>query len=119
MFEVYVLPSGEDQVAFDAGKKPGNVLKRKFTTSEERDEYRQGIEAVYDLAEHSIEDETPTSLTISFDGGEEETYDFDSEEEKGAYKKGLEDGDGFKSPLVLDKDDDPEEFARLDILLKA
>ena len=119
MFQLYVIPTGEDQLAFDAGKKPRNVIKREFATAEERDEYKNGIEDVNDLAEHSIEDETPTSLTIVFDGSDEDTYDFDSEAEKEAYKQGLDDGDGFKSPLVLDGDEDPEEFARLDVMLKA
>jgi hypothetical protein len=119
MFKLYVIPTGEDQAAFESGKKPDNVLKREFSTPEERDEYTNGIQAVYDLTEYSIEDETPTSLTIVFDDSDEQTYDFDSEDEKDAYKKGLEDGDGFKSPLVIDKDEDPERFASLDLMLKA
>jgi hypothetical protein len=119
MFQLYVIPTGEDQAAFESGKKPENVLNREFATSEECGEYKNGLEAVFDLAEYSIEDETPTSLTILFDESDEQTYDFDSEEEKDAYKRGLEDGDGFKSPLIIDKDDDPEKFASLELLLRA
>jgi hypothetical protein len=119
MFQVYVIPTGEDQAAFESGRKPQNVLTREFATSEERGEYRNGVGAVYDLAEYSIEGETTTSLTILFDESDEQTYDFNSEQEKEAYKRGLEDGDGFKSPLLIDKDDDPEEFASLELMLKA
>lgn len=119
MFELYIILTREDQIAFDNGKKPKNVLVRKFETQGERDEYKNGQEAVYDLTEYSIEDETPTSLTISFDENEAQELDFSSEAEKDAYKQGLEDGDGFASPIILNKDEDPEEYARLDVMMSA
>lgn len=119
MFKLYVIPTREDQLAFDKGKKPGNVLTREFATDEECGEYKNGLEAVYDLAEYSIEDESPTSLTISFDDDEAREYNFDSEAEKDAYKTGLEDGEGFETPLLLNSNDDPEEYARLDVMMSA
>lgn len=118
MFEIYVIPAGEDQVAFEEGKKPAIVFKHEFATEIEREEYINGLEAVYDLAEYSIEDETPTTLTVIFDDADTEEFEFEAEAEKEAFKLGMDDGEGFREPLVISPDEDREDFSRLSELLK-
>jgi hypothetical protein len=122
MFKLYVIPTREDQMAFESGNKPHIVFNHEFATQAERDEYGNGLEAVYDLLEHTIVHETATTLAVLFgdddeDGGER--YTFSTEAEKNAYKAGLSDGDGFVSPQVIERKKDPDEFARLEALLAA
>ncbi|NTF17364.1 hypothetical protein G6L37_02910 [Agrobacterium rubi] len=120
MLSVIVVPTGEEQAKIQRGFDPdvSNIFSRDFSSSSELESYIDGLESLGDLVEWEIVSETPKSVTVEIDGDEVQST-FENEIDKKAYLSGLEDGDGWMSPLVVREDEDPDLFQRLSGLINA
>lgn len=104
MPKIIVFPTSEDQAAFRAGKPPENHFEHGFETDAEASAYVDGLEAVGDLVEHEILEETELTLEVDIDG-DVVSASFASVAEKQAYAMGLDDGDGFVAPQAIRETD--------------
>lgn len=108
---VFVLPAQEDIAAFQAGKKPNNLLVRQFANEAELSAYKQGLESIEDECDE-IDGLSVVGCTVSFTRETDENDDADITEfvfattaEAIACREGVSDAEGMHAPLVVEPDD--------------
>jgi len=106
MPSVIVIPTAEEQVKIASGQEPdvSNIFSREFDTVEELQSYIEGLEGLPDCMEYDIVRDHGLTIEVSFDGGEK-SITFPNEAEKKAYVSGLQDADGWVSPMKLEEGD--------------
>lgn len=114
-FVVLVLPAQEDIATFQRGQKPLNILTAAFSTSEEVEAYRDGFEVLEGECDEIeglviVGSEVTYSLSVD-DVVTTETLQCSTPAEANAFAKGVEDSEGFRSPMILTAGD--EGFDRL------
>lgn len=113
---IFVLPTQYDIIDFRLGNRPENIMVRDFDTQAEFRAYENGIEAVSDEYER-IEGLHVAGTKVSYvrrtddpeaDAGMAKTVElqFRTPAEAEAYRKGVEDSEGFAAPLLVDDTDD-------------
>ena len=114
MAKLYVLPTREDQLAFEAGMKPRNCVVREFDGPEVARAYHIGLAA----REANVIRESYLEMTLVFSRGateDEEVFNFNSVAEKGAFRQGMEDGEG-RTSLSIVHDEDSAQFQALEAM---
>lgn len=106
MLSVIVIPTAEEQVKMINGQEPdvSNIFSREFATDEEMQSYIEGLEGLPDCMEYEVVTDEGLTVVVSFDG-DEKSITFPNEAEKKAYFSGLEDADGWMSPMKLEEGD--------------
>lgn len=104
MVKLYVLPTKEDQALLLAGERPRNCFVREFDTHQIAQAYLRGLLIGF---ESNVIRESYQQMTVVFGGSEnEEVFSFESVAEKGAFRQGLEDGEGYPAPSIFDEESD-------------
>jgi hypothetical protein len=118
MPSVIVIPTAEEQVKIANGQEPdvSNIFSREFATGEELQSYIEGLEGLPDCMEYEVVADKGLIVVVNFDG-DEKSIAFTNEAEKKAYFSGLEDADGWMSPMKLEESD--QGFEDLKTLLSA
>lgn len=121
MPKIFVLPTQEDVATFQSGKKPENVLVREFNTEAELGAYKQGVDVIEDEFDE-LDGLNVVGAKVCFTRPTDENEDADIEEmifstcaEAEACRQGIDDSEGFKSPMVIEESDD--EFSVLAALM--
>jgi hypothetical protein len=117
MMDIYVLQASDDKGRFLEGKVPAKILLKTFGTDYEAEAYLLGLAMVAEMVSHHIVGEEPTLVSVEFDQEVAVDYRFDSVGEKDAYKAGLADGDGYRAPLVITENNEPD-FTRIEMLYR-
>lgn len=118
MPSVIVVPTAEEQVKVANGLEPdvSNIFSREFSTVEELQAYIEGLEGLPDGMEYEVIEDKGLSVLMSFDG-DEKSIKFSSDAERKAYFSGLEDADGWISPMKIEESD--EGYEELKTLMSA
>jgi hypothetical protein len=118
MPSVIVVPTAEEQAKIANGQEPdvSNIFSREFDTEAELQSYIEGLEGLPDCMEYEVIKDKGLTVVLSFDG-DETSITFSNEAEKKAYFSGLEDADGWVSPMKLEEDD--EGYAELTVLMSS
>lgn len=104
MVKLYVLPANEDRDALLAGGQPRNCFVREFDAPQIAQAYLKGLLIGF---ESNVIRESYLQMTVVFGGSEnEEIFSFETVEEKGAFRQGLEDGEGYPAPAIFDEESD-------------
>lgn len=110
--KVLILPTQEDIVNFENGKKPGNVLEREFYSEVELAAYKNGIDVIEDEFDE-IDGLNVVGSIVSFTRPTDESNDADIQEivfgthaEAEAYRQGIDDSEGFRSPMLIEQSDE-------------
>lgn len=121
MPRIHVLPSQKDIYKFRTGCRPENVLTYDFGTQAEVDAYTQGISVIEDAFDE-LDGLNVVGAKVTFTRPTDEESDADIQElvfatvaEAEACRQGIDDSEGFSSPLVIEADTD--EFAALEALI--
>lgn len=118
MPSVIVVPTGEEQLKITNGQEPdiSNIFSREFSTPEELQSYIEGLEGLPDGMGYEVVKDGGLTVVMRF-GGDETSITFSNEAKKKAYFSGLEDADGWMSPMKIEESD--EGFGALHTLLSA
>jgi hypothetical protein len=102
---VFLLPTQEDIAEMEAGRYPANVLLREFDTAQELVAYAEGVGAIEDENDELEEMERQGKAVLIGRNGSVERYDFGTEAQAEAFRRGVDDAEGFRSPLLIGRDD--------------
>lgn len=112
---VLVLLTVADQASFMAGRKPNNIIEHAFESLAQVNAYRDGIDAIADESDEVGEILVVESSVLYEIDGQREEVTFSTTDQASAFQQGLEDAEGFASPLIVTEDDD--NFDKLAALL--
>lgn len=112
---IFVLPTQYDIIDFRLGQRPANLLVRDFESMAEARAYQDGVDATGDEYDR-IENLEVLGSTVIFTRctndpdtdpvANKAEAKFSTPAEAAAYCRGIEDGEGFAAPLLIDDTDD-------------